>query len=81
MIHRRLQIPGGMQDTLPAECAAKRNIEKALRGLFEGRGYQEIETPILEYYDALNDDTWGYSPEHLCKTFDRRLCLIRLILR
>lgn len=70
MIHRRLQIPGGMQDTLPAECAAKKNIEKALRGLFEGRGYQEIETPILEYYDALNDDTWGYSPEHLWKTFD-----------
>lgn len=70
MIHRRLQIPGGMQDTLPSECAAKRTIENALRSLFAGSGYQEIETPILEYYDALNDETWGYSPEHLWKTFD-----------
>ena len=70
MIHRRLQIPGGMQDTLPSECAAKRIIENALRGLFASCGYHEIETPILEYYDALNDETWGYSPEHLWKTFD-----------
>ncbi len=70
MIHRRLQIPGGMQDTLPSECAAKRSIENTLRALFALNGYQEIETPILEYYDALNDETWGYSPEHLWKTFD-----------
>ena len=70
MIHRRLQIPGGMQDTLPSECAAKRSIENALRPLFAESGYHEIETPILEYYDALNDETWGYSPEHLWKTFD-----------
>ncbi|MCH5287718.1 MAG: ATP phosphoribosyltransferase regulatory subunit [Christensenellaceae bacterium] len=70
MADRRLQIPSGMQDTLPGECARKRGLELEFRRLFALRGYQEVETPILEYYDALDDATWGYRPEHLWKTFD-----------
>lgn len=72
MERRRLQIPSGMQDTLPGECARKRRLEGELRRLFTLSGYQEIETPILEYYDALSDPTYGYRPEHVWKTFDSR---------
>ena len=72
MASRKLQIPGGMQDTLPGECARKRQLEKLLRQLFTLEGYQEIETPILEFYDALDDRTYGFRPEHLWKTFDVR---------
>ncbi len=68
---KRLQIPGGMQDTLPDECTAKHELESRLRPLFASWGYREIETPILEYYDALDDEVWGYRPEHVWKTFDR----------
>ena len=70
MEQRRLQIPSGMQDTLPGECARKRQLEGQLRQLFTMQGYQEIETPILEFYDALDDRTWGYRPEDVWKTFD-----------
>ena len=70
MAQRRLQIPSGMQDTLPGECARKRRLEGLLRRLFTLQGYQEVETPILEYYDALDDRTWGYRPEDVWKTFD-----------
>ena len=70
MADRRLQIPSGMQDTLPGECARKRSLEQEIRRLFASHGYQEVETPILEYYDALDDATWGYRPEHVWKTFD-----------
>ena len=70
MEQRRLQIPSGMQDTLPGECARKRQLEGLLRHLFTMQGYQEIETPILEFYDALDDRTWGYRPEDVWKTFD-----------
>lgn len=70
MANQRLSIPSGMQDTLPGECARKRGLERELRELFRLHGYQEVETPILEYYDALDDATWGYRPEHLWKTFD-----------
>ena len=55
MEHRKPQIPTGMQDTLPGECACKRRLEEELRRLFTLHGYQEIETPILEYYDVLDD--------------------------
>lgn len=70
MADRRLQIPSGMQDTLPGECARKRMLEQEIRRLFASHGYQEVETPILEYYDALDDAIWGYRPEHVWKTFD-----------
>ena len=70
MSNRKLQIPSGMQDTLPGECTRKRQLEQLLRQLFTLEGYQEIETPILEYYDALDDHTYGFRPEHLWKTFD-----------
>ena len=71
MESRKLQIPNGMQDTLPGECLAKRRLEGELRRLFSLSGYQEIETPVLEYYGTLDDATYGYQPEHVWKTFDR----------
>lgn len=76
MTHRKLQIPSGMQDTLPGECARKRRLEQELRTLFTLHGYQEIETPLLEYYDALDDQTYGYRPEHVWKTFDSKARLL-----
>lgn len=72
MENRKLQIPVGMQDTLPGECARQRHLEQELRELFRLSGYQEIATPVLEYYDALDDATYGYRPEDLWKTFDDR---------
>ncbi|MBR6030215.1 MAG: ATP phosphoribosyltransferase regulatory subunit [Clostridia bacterium] len=71
MTGSKLQIPIGMQDTLPGECRAKRHLEGELRKLFSLNGYQEIETPILEYYGVLDDRIYGFRPEHIWKTFDR----------
>lgn len=71
MDNQKLRIPTGMQDTLPGECCAKRQLESKMRRLFALHGYQEIETPILEYYSTLDDATYGYRPEQLWKTFDR----------
>lgn len=66
------QIPEGLQDTLPGECRRKRQVEALLRRLFALYGYQEIETPLLEYYQALGDETYGFAPQHVWKTFDKR---------
>lgn len=71
MAESRLQIPTGMQDTLPGECAGRRALEAFFRRLFAASGYREIETPVLEFYGALDDQTYGYRPEHVWKTFDR----------
>lgn len=72
MESRKLQIPNGMQDTLPGECARKRRLEQMFRQLFALNGYQEVETPILENYDALDDPTYGFRPEAVWKTFDSK---------
>jgi len=66
------RIPEGMQDTLPGECLRKRQMEQALRGLFAHHGYQEIETPLLEYYRVMDDEAFGFPETHVFKTFDRR---------
>lgn len=66
------QIPQGMQDTLPGECLSKRAVEQALRRLFALYGYAEIETPLLEYYSVMDDETFGFLETNVWKTFDRR---------
>lgn len=66
----KLQIPTGMQDTLPGECEARNKLEEKFRCLFRTHGYREIKTPILEYYDTLSERPYGYRPEHVWKTFD-----------
>ena len=68
---KKLQIPTGMQDTLPGECEARNTLEERFRRLFRAHGYREIRTPILEYYDTLSERPYGYRPEHVWKTFDR----------
>ena len=68
---KKLQIPTGMQDTLPGECEARNLLEERFRALFRSFGYREIRTPVLEYYDTLSERPYGYRPEHVWKTFDR----------
>ena len=62
MESRKLQIPTGMQDTLPGECRARQELAARLRRLFALSGFMEIETPVLEYYEVLDDSTYGYRP-------------------
>ncbi len=68
----KVQIPEGMQDTLMGECVRKRCVERQLRTLFSLSGYQEIETPLLEYYRTFDDAVYGFSEQHVWKTFDRQ---------
>ncbi|NLJ50269.1 MAG: ATP phosphoribosyltransferase regulatory subunit [Candidatus Atribacteria bacterium] len=43
----------GMKDTHPQEVLKKREIELKLRHLFSSWGFEEVETPTLEYYTTL----------------------------
>jgi ATP phosphoribosyltransferase regulatory subunit len=46
-------IPAGTRDVLPDEMRELRAIDERLRGTFEGAGYGEIWTPMVEYEDVL----------------------------
>ncbi len=54
MTRQNLFPPEGMQDYLPDERWHKRRVEAQIRELFSLCGYDEIETPLLEYCDVVS---------------------------
>ena len=65
------ELPKGVQDYLPRECAAKREIESRLRTEFTRNGYMEVETPAFEYYSVFSRGIGAYKEQHMIKFFDR----------
>lgn len=64
------QLPAGMKDLLPGEAKLKRSLENILVEKFENWGYQEVVTPVLEYYNSsLVEETSG---DHFFKLIDRQ---------
>jgi histidyl-tRNA synthetase len=45
--------PRGLGDLGPAEIAAQRQMLETIRGVYERYGFEAVETPYLEYTDAL----------------------------
>lgn len=67
---RKYYTPDGVSDILPEECSAKREIESKLRNFFSLNGYEEIETPGIEFYDVYSAGE-GFAPqEGMFKFFD-----------
>lgn len=71
--------PEGTRDALFAECTLRRQIENRLHGLFTARGYSEIITPTLEFYDVFNRDAQPFPMEKMYKLTDAkgRLMVLR----
>lgn len=66
----KLHVPDGVEDCLPAECYIKKNIEGALRSQFIASGFDEIETPTIEYYDVFQSGVGAYMQESMLKLVD-----------
>ena len=71
--------PEGTRDALFAECTLRRQLENRLHGLFTARGYSEIITPTLEFYDVFNRDSQPFPMEKMYKLTDSkgRLMVLR----
>lgn len=65
-----LITPEGTKDLLFAECIVRRNIENTLLELFKKRGYSEMITPGVEFFDVFNQKTRYFSQEALYKLTD-----------
>src|SRR2546423_8410490 len=50
---RRARLPGGLADRGPAEIAATRRMLEGIRAVYERYGLEPVETPAIEYTDAL----------------------------
>ncbi|MBI2713426.1 MAG: histidine--tRNA ligase [Rhizobiales bacterium] len=49
----KARLPRGLTDRGPAEIAATRQMVEAIRTVFERYGFEPVETPAIEYTDAL----------------------------
>jgi histidyl-tRNA synthetase len=49
----KARLPRGLADRGPAEIAATRYMVEAIRVVFERYGFEPVETPAIEYTDAL----------------------------
>src|SRR5690348_11865417 len=49
----KARLPKGFRDRGPAEIAAERRMLETIRCVYESYGFDALETPVLEYADAL----------------------------
>ena len=55
--------PEGTSDLLFEECLVRRYVEKTLASAFSSRGFNEVVTPGLEFYDVFDPAFSGIGQE------------------
>lgn len=75
----KISTPEGTRDLLFASCRALRQTERAIRETLEGKGYSEIITPAVEYYDVFAQGNPELDQEAMLKIIDKsgRICVAR----
>lgn len=48
----QIQLPAGFRDSILDECRKKNELKQTLNAVFESYGYEEIQTPVLEFYQT-----------------------------
>ncbi|HWP51597.1 MAG TPA: ATP phosphoribosyltransferase regulatory subunit [Clostridia bacterium] len=71
--------PDGTKDRLFEECEKRGRFTQALRALFESRGFGEVSTPVLEYYDVFDTARAYFPQESIYKLVDHtgRILILR----
>lgn len=67
-----MRTPEGIRDLLFEECEARRKYENIIRSVFMGRGYNEVVTGGLEYYDVFASGTRHFPQENMYKLVDNK---------
>ena len=68
---KTIGTPEGTRDRLFSECSSCKSVERAATDLFRKRGYCEIITPNVEYYDLILAAGHPLSQEAMMKIIDR----------
>ena len=72
MRQNRRITPEGTRDLLFEESLARREAEGMLSDLFVGRGFSEVMTPGMEFYDVFHADTMAIPAESMYKFADAK---------
>lgn len=75
----RISTPEGTRDLLFSSCRALRQTENAVRDALEERGYSEIITPAVEYFDVFAQANPELDQDQMLKIIDKsgRICVVR----
>lgn len=71
-----LITPEGTRDLLFEDCAAVCAVETRLQNSFKAKGYSEVITPGLEFYDVFNMKSRYFPQESMYKLVDNKLRLM-----
>ena len=66
-----INTPEGTRDRLYAECLERRQVQSVLTRLFRRRGYTEVITPEVEFYDLFVCSGNPLPQEQMLKIIDR----------
>ena len=66
-----INTPEGTRDRMFAECLERRQVQGALVELFRRRGYTEVVTPEVEFYDLFVQSGTPIPQESMLKIIDR----------
>lgn len=71
--------PAGTRDRMFGECGLRRRLSEKLGRLYSLRGFDEVSTPVLEYYDVFDTARVYFPQENMLKLVDRsgRLLVLR----
>lgn len=71
--------PEGTKDLLFDECIIRQSVEDKVHSIFKSRGYSELITPSIEFYDVFNHKSGYFMQERLFKLTDLkgRLLVLR----
>lgn len=74
-----LITPEGTKDLLFDECIIRKNVENKVHSIFKSRGYSELITPSIEFYDVFDHNSGYFMQERLFKLTDLkgRLMVLR----
>lgn len=64
--------PEGTKDLLFEECLANRTVSSILGKVFSNRGFHEVLTPCIEFYDLFSEELSGIPMEYMFKMSDAK---------
>lgn len=70
-MQREIHTPEGMRDIYGMECRKKKLLQDRLMQMIRSYGFEDIETPVIEYFDVFSKEVGTTSSRDLYKFFDR----------
>ena len=71
MSKKLLHTPEGVRDIYNAECEKKKQLEHRLHHRLHLYGFQDIETPVFEFFDIFSKERGTVGSKEMYKFFDR----------